>query len=98
MPVAYAGDAMLRDTLVGAAKQIPTLAILGLLGGLAVWGHWNDWRLPSLEKLTGETKEEAKDVDGPYIQPDTPAAACGLGYVAARLGGPRIIFPSEELV
>jgi cobalt-zinc-cadmium efflux system membrane fusion protein len=34
-------------------KAIPTIAIAGLLAGLAYWGHASDWTLPKFSALTG---------------------------------------------
>jgi len=32
---------------------VPTAAVIAMLGGLAVWGHSNDWKLPKFSSLTG---------------------------------------------
>lgn len=33
---------------------VPTAAVITLLGGLAVWGHSNDWKLPKFSSLAGD--------------------------------------------
>jgi multidrug efflux pump subunit AcrA (membrane-fusion protein) len=61
---------------------IPTALILALLGGLAIWGAHNNWKLPEFLASSGEAdgadkpeKVEVKDVsggahtDGPSSQP-----------------------------
>lgn len=32
---------------------VPTVAVIAALGALAVWGHDNDWKLPTLSSLAG---------------------------------------------
>ncbi len=44
---------------LGAVLQgIPTLIVLGMLAGLAWWGHHYGWSLPKFSELTGNVKEE----------------------------------------
>jgi multidrug efflux pump subunit AcrA (membrane-fusion protein) len=35
-------------------KSIPTAVVIALLGGLALWGHSTDWKLPKFSNLTGD--------------------------------------------
>lgn len=35
-------------------KSIPTAVVIALLGGLALWGHSTDWKLPKFSNLIGD--------------------------------------------
>ena len=37
---------------------VPTLIVLGMLGGLAWWGHHHGWSLPKFSELTGNVEPE----------------------------------------
>lgn len=45
----------LTRTVVGG---VPTLIVLGMLGGLAWWGHHHGWSLPKFSELTGNVEQE----------------------------------------
>jgi cobalt-zinc-cadmium efflux system membrane fusion protein len=91
--------AVLRSGVVALAKQVPTVVILGLLGGLAWWGHVNSWKIGGAAKVAGDAREEGGEDEGRTrveVDPCT-AAACGLGYVRARpTDRLRVEFPSPE--
>lgn len=42
-----------RGLLGSLLRGIPTLVILGLLAGLALWGHNHDWQAPKFSELVG---------------------------------------------
>jgi multidrug efflux pump subunit AcrA (membrane-fusion protein) len=37
---------------------IPTAAVIAMLGGLAIWGHSTDWKLPKFSTLTGNVAKD----------------------------------------
>jgi cobalt-zinc-cadmium efflux system membrane fusion protein len=81
-----------RKLAVGALAGFPTLLILALLGGVAVWGARNDWKLPPLASLWG--KEAAADKS-----PAEEAVKVVSGSAESGPPGPaRVEFPSAEAV
>src|SRR5438309_4163122 len=86
----------IRDSAAWAVGQVPTLLTLAALGGLAVWGAANDWKLPSrAEGPAAPADEEAgskvttlPDSERPY----PPAPGSPPGKVR------RIQFASAETV
>ncbi len=51
----------------------PSIGIVGALAGIAVWGHVNDWTLPTISWLTGNTATEG---DRWCNEHNVPEAAC----------------------
>ena len=47
-------------------QAVPTVAVVGALFGLAVWGHSTDWTLPKFSTLVGNgetvVKDDAQDI------------------------------------
>jgi cobalt-zinc-cadmium efflux system membrane fusion protein len=43
----------LAAALAGLCRAVPTLLVLGALGGLAAWGHHVGWKLPRFSTLVG---------------------------------------------
>jgi cobalt-zinc-cadmium efflux system membrane fusion protein len=72
----------------GIVSQIPTLLILAILAGLAVWGARNDWKIPRLVDRDDET-EAAEDEGGSVKVTTTGAPGSASRFVE---------FPSKESV
>ena len=58
-------DSTSTTSLIGRATRavlggVPTLIVLGMLGGLAWWGHHHDWSLPKFSELTGNVELEGE--------------------------------------
>jgi cobalt-zinc-cadmium efflux system membrane fusion protein len=84
-----------RLAAAGAA-QVPTVLTLALLGGLAVWGARNDWRLSSSGGKPAGPKEEDRSETTKVITDPSPSSGTEAGSEAVPLV--RIEFPSEEAV
>jgi multidrug efflux pump subunit AcrA (membrane-fusion protein) len=41
-------------TVRALGRSIPTVAVLALLIGIAIWGHLNEWRMPKFSALLGK--------------------------------------------
>lgn len=55
--VTIAKKAFLSRVATSILGGIPTMIVLAALGGLAWWGHHNEWTLPKFSELTGSEKE-----------------------------------------
>jgi len=54
----------------------PTAAVIALLGGLAVWGHSNDWKLPTFSSLVGETATHSEPWCEEHGVPEAQCVEC----------------------
>src|SRR5207302_506783 len=82
----------IRHSAAWAAGQVPTLLTLAALGGLALWGSLNDWKLPATHaeseeaSADKESSEEGIKVTGGSTDSSSPSSSPS--------GGPaRIEFP-----
>jgi cobalt-zinc-cadmium efflux system membrane fusion protein len=80
-------SAWIRKLVLGALAGLPTLLILGVLAGVAVWGARNDWKLPPLPSLWGNEVTPEKADSASAVKVDTTSA-----------GPARVEFPSAEAV
>jgi len=59
-------------------RAIPKLAIVGLLAGLAYWGHSTDWTLPKFSMLTGGAAASSEDWCIAHNVPESGCIECNL--------------------
>ncbi len=64
----------LRDAL-------PTAAVVGLLAGLAYWGHTTDWKLPKFSALVGKEAAGADDWCKEHNVPESECIECQSGLL-----------------
>jgi len=79
-------------------SQLPTFLTLGLLGGLALWGTLNDWKLPWFSK---ESAASDDPLSGVKVTTETIASdenGGKSGSSLTTLAAKRIEFPSAEAV
>lgn len=85
----------IRRLLGWAAAQVPTLLVLAALGGLALWGSHNDWKLPTLSAPKGDKdgdnkgdakgkKEEENVLHRVKLDDDDTAAKAGIKWGPAE--------------
>src|SRR5262245_48212054 len=58
---------------------VPTLLVIGILGGIAIWGHSTDWSLPKFSALVtgGDTRSECPaEGEGWCKEHNVPEAQC----------------------
>lgn len=72
-------------------NQAPTFLTLGLLGGLALWGSLNNWKLPWSSK-------ESAGTDDPLATIQVTSEAIDSGNNGSATIAKRIEFPSAEAV
>src|SRR5205807_2349873 len=54
-------------------RAIPTAIVVAALGGMALWGHYSDWKMPKFSSLVGNKNETVE----PWCQEhNVPEAAC----------------------
>src|SRR5437763_1593076 len=57
-------------------NAIPTAAVVGLLAGLAFWGHSTDWTLPKFSVLVGKELAETDDWCKEHNVPESQCIEC----------------------
>jgi len=57
-------------------KALPTAIVIALLGGVAYWGHENDWKLPKFSTLIGTTAPARKDWCSEHGVPESKCVEC----------------------
>jgi len=57
-------------------RTVSTAAVVVALFGLAVWGFWNDWRMPSFAALNGTATTEADDWCSKHGVPNSQCIEC----------------------
>jgi cobalt-zinc-cadmium efflux system membrane fusion protein len=62
----------------------PTLLVVGVVGGLAVWGHHSGWKVPSFSALIGGTQAEDKDWCEEHNVPESICVECRPDLLARR--------------
>jgi membrane fusion protein, heavy metal efflux system len=80
-----------RSLAVPIMSRAPTFLTLGLLGVLALWGSFNDWKLPGSGK-------DAADPDESFATIKVNADSIESENNGSTLSGKRIDFPSAEAV
>jgi cobalt-zinc-cadmium efflux system membrane fusion protein len=55
---------------------LPTLAVVGLLAGLAGWGHFSGWKIPKFADLLGQTKDGKDDWCDEHAVPESMCVQC----------------------
>jgi membrane fusion protein, heavy metal efflux system len=91
--------AVMRPVFAALARYIPTFFGFVALAGVALLGHWTEWKIPNIAKIWGNQKSTTSDDEGRTRVEVDPclAAACGLGYVYARPADRlRVVFPTTE--
>jgi cobalt-zinc-cadmium efflux system membrane fusion protein len=79
-------------------NQLPTLLTLGLLGGLALWGTLNDWKLPWSSKESATSDDPLSEVRVISDSTDPEENGSKPGSSLIPLASKRIEFPSAEAV
>ncbi len=73
----HAGSKSWSAKLAGAIlRGIPTLIVLGMLGGLAWWGHHHGWRIPKFSELTGNVEASGELWCDEHGVPETDCISC----------------------
>jgi cobalt-zinc-cadmium efflux system membrane fusion protein len=73
-PVSLARNA---SVLAAAARAVPTLVVLALLGGVGYWGHVNEWRAPKFASLFGSPPPiEPEDWCDEHAVPESTCVKC----------------------
>jgi cobalt-zinc-cadmium efflux system membrane fusion protein len=62
-------------------SALPTLAIVGLLSGLAILGHATDWTLPKFSALIGSQPETTVDWCKEHNVPESQCIECNVALV-----------------
>lgn len=57
-------------------KMVPTAAVVGVLVGLAVWGHSTDWKLPKFSALLGNGDSIKRDWCEEHSVPESKCVEC----------------------
>lgn len=55
---------------------IPTVALMGILGGIAVWGHSTHWTLPKFSLLAGDSVAKIDDWCEEHGVPESTCVIC----------------------
>ena len=58
------------------ARGIPTLLVLGMLGGMAWWGHHHGWGLPKFSELAGTNKNNGELWCDEHGVPEADCISC----------------------
>jgi cobalt-zinc-cadmium efflux system membrane fusion protein len=67
--------------ILRTARKIPTLLILLGLGGVAYWGHVNDWTVPKFAQLLGQTAETKDDWCEAHAVPESLCVECNASLL-----------------
>ncbi len=62
-------------------RVAPTLTIVGVLAGLAVWGHTNDWTLPKFSSLIGGSTAADDDWCTDHNVPSSECIECNPALI-----------------
>lgn len=57
-------------------QAVPTVAVVGALFGLAVWGHSTDWTLPKFSTLVGNGETKVEDWCEEHGVPESKCVEC----------------------
>ena len=66
----------LSAVLLWLLQAIPTVLVLGALGGLLYWGHHTGWKLPKFSALNGEEQKEKEDWCAEHSVPESKCVEC----------------------
>src|SRR4051812_47178814 len=58
------------------SQTLPTVAVMSLIAGLAVWGHETDWTMPKFSALIGAEKTEEPDWCDKHNVPESICVEC----------------------
>ncbi|HEV3258535.1 MAG TPA: efflux RND transporter periplasmic adaptor subunit [Gemmataceae bacterium] len=75
-PGQAAGPAGPRAAIAWLARVVPTLLVLGALGGLAYWGHRTGWTVPKFTALIGTAPAGEKDWCKEHNVPESQCVEC----------------------
>jgi cobalt-zinc-cadmium efflux system membrane fusion protein len=87
-----------RHSATWTAGQVPTLLSLAALGGLAVWGAANDWKLPSRAAGGPDPSEEEGSKSAIKVEVNRRIALVAGAVAAVAVRVRRIEFASAETV
>lgn len=59
----------------------PTVAVVAVLAGLAVWGHTTDWTMPKFSSLLGSSAVEVEDWCSEHNVPESQCIECNHALV-----------------
>jgi cobalt-zinc-cadmium efflux system membrane fusion protein len=62
-------------------QGLPTLLVLGILGGVAYWGHHTGWTISKFSSLTGAARAEKDDWCGEHGVPESLCVECNPGLL-----------------
>jgi cobalt-zinc-cadmium efflux system membrane fusion protein len=62
--------------VAGLARTVPTLLVLGTLGGLAAWGHHTGWKVPRFSTLVGRAPAPEQDWCEEHDVPESECVEC----------------------
>src|SRR5438128_4475293 len=57
-------------------QVLPTLLVLGVLGGFAYWGHHTGWKIPKFSALIGRSSGQEKDWCPEHSVPESQCVEC----------------------
>jgi cobalt-zinc-cadmium efflux system membrane fusion protein len=59
-------------------RAIPTAIVVAALSGLALWGHYSDWKMPKFSALVGKENEPAAEWCKEHNVPEAECIECNL--------------------
>jgi cobalt-zinc-cadmium efflux system membrane fusion protein len=59
-------------------QAIPTAVVVAALGGLALWGHFSDWKIPKFSALAGKDNEKVEEWCAEHNVPEATCIECNL--------------------
>jgi cobalt-zinc-cadmium efflux system membrane fusion protein len=86
----------MRRSAAGIVSYVPTALTLALLGGLALWGARNEWKVPSFAAKAADSETDAPASSVKVVR--EPAESEGGEPASLAAGRPRLEFPSAEAV
>jgi cobalt-zinc-cadmium efflux system membrane fusion protein len=64
-------------------RAVPTAAVVTALAGLALWGHFADWKMPKFSTLIGKQSETAEDWCQEHNVPEATCIECNVTLLPA---------------
>jgi hypothetical protein len=66
----------IATALIWLSRAIPTAVVVTALGGLALWGHFSDWKLPKFSALVGKQDESVEEWCQEHNVPEEACIEC----------------------
>src|SRR5262245_6442573 len=69
------------DVLTWLTRAVPTALVVSALVGVAAWGHFADWKIPTFSSLVGGPQEAAEVWCQAHNVPEAECIECNLALV-----------------